>query len=719
MEDTDIDLRSVFGLFQRQYRLILITVVAVVAIAGISTFAMTPIYSATALILVDPSNKNLLNPDMAYANSSTDSARIDSEVEIMRSDSVLLGVINTLKLTSDSEFGAALSLRTRLLGALRLTDAKLPTGNQALNQTLGKLRNALSVQRRGYTNVITLQIRSESPDQAAAIANALANTYITDQLASKVNGALASRDILQARITSARQSILDSESSFDSFVANNIDTITSDTGRTDIAGMQSQINQLSAARGASLRTAGLAEGYLAQGDFSSLVRAVQSDALAELDRQRNDLIARLQTAGSGSPIDVDLRAELAAIEERLRTEASLEIGRLQEQVSANQTRETSLRESVRTAVLSSNLSADVLTSLYELQQNAELARTQYQTLLTRVQDLETQATLQIADSRIVSPAFAPSSASFPNTSLILMAALVASLVLGVVLALLYERFVGGFTTDTQLQSALRTRVVATVPRVKLRQETRTLADLMTEAPLSVFAESIRRIRAGIDQSLRHASGTDPREPRTDENAEKGAVVMITSASPNEGKSVTALALARSYALSGRRTLLIDCDLRKPSIHYQLDLEPTLGLLDVLGADPGEAIDLRQIVTKDTLTTATVILGARRSNTPTDQLIGGHTFARLLQAARERFDVIILDTPPVVPVVDGLYIAPFVDVIMLIVRWASTSQSDAKAANAALVDARAEAAEILVVLSQQEATRRSYNNRYGEYYAEPI
>jgi succinoglycan biosynthesis transport protein ExoP len=254
---------------------------------------------------------------------------------------------------------------------------------------------------------------------------------------------------------------------------------------------------------------------------------------------------------------------------------------------------------------------------------------------------------------------------------------------------------------------LKTRVATAVPRQKGRSEKESLANLMVTSPLSVFAESIRRLRATLEQSLRSSV-------HADEEA-GGKIVMVCSTAPNEGKTTLALALARSYALSGQRTLLIDCDLRKPSLHRHLGIEPSQGLLEFLTTDNSK--ELSAIISKDVITDATLIVGARRSDLPTDQLLTGPSFQRLLRAARRTFDIVVIDTPPVGPVVDSLYVAPFADAIVFITRWSSTSQLDAKHALASLQGARRPSTEIVAVINQQDQTRASYMRKYGDYYAE--
>lgn len=708
MNQSEIDLRGILSLLRRQFRLIALTVIIGVAVAAIAAFSLTPVYTASALIMVDTSKKNLLDPELQMNGSNADNARIDSEVEILRSDNILLKVIESESLLADDEFGVSLGWRDRLFAFLRLSSPTLPTGEAALNQTLSKLAAAVSAQRRGLTYLIAVQARSESPAKAAALANAMAGVYIDDQLASKVSSVMSSRDVLQARIIEARDAIVASEGSFDSFISNNIDRIAQDSGRADFAANQQSIRELRERRAQTSATLDLVQSNMAQGNWQDLVNGLQSASLDELERQRQALANQLSGAPE-SPATVDLRADLQRIENEMRGAANVEVEALKRTIANTQTTEETMRQQMRQQVLSSSLSADVLAQIYELQQNAELARIQYQALLSRVQDLDTQATLQIADSRVVSSALPPRSASFPNRNLLLLFAALASLGIGIGLAFLYENLIGGFTSEEQVESVLKVPVAAAVPRAKMLPDSASLADLVAKSPLSMFAESIRRIRATIDQHGRNL--IDGKEHRT------GRVVIVSSSLPNEGKTTIALALARSYQLSGRSTVIIDCDLRKPSVHRHLAIEPSSGVFDFLSGQSNAAEGINAIASVDHLSQATVIVGARRSDLPTDQLLAGQAFARLIDAARATFDIVILDTPPIGPVIDGLYIAPFADMVVFCTKWASTGQSEARKALGNLAAVLKPDAKIYAVLNQQDDTARSYRQKYGSYYNE--
>lgn len=705
MDETEIDLRSIFGLLRRQIRLIMATVVVVVGVAATVAFTLTPTYTASTLVLVDPSRKNVMDDSLQALSSSADSARIDGEVELARSDNVLIKVVQDRQLVSHPEFGVSIGSTARLLAFFGRPLPELPTGEEALNQTLGKLRNAVTVQRRGLTYLISISVRSRSPETAAELANAVAGAYIADQLASKINSTVASLAVIQSRTEQARMAIASSESAYDDFIAQNIDAIASDSGRQDLAMMQRQIAELEAQRSRNAALVSTVQSAVVSNDIDAVVANLQSDALSELERQREQLQRDLADP-SNAPGVVDLRAELARLEEQMLSTARTEAQSLQTQLQENQAQSATLRQDLRREVISSELSADTLSRIFELQQNAELARQQYQTLLSRTQDLEAQADLQLADSRVVSPALVPQAPSFPNKNLILALAALAAVGLGVGLAFLYENIIGGFTSDDQLASVLRVPVAASIPRQQGKQDTSSFADLVTTNPLSIFTESVRRTRASVDQALR----------KTGASQTGGRVLMVTSSNPNEGKSTLSLALARSYALSGQSVLLIDCDLRKPSLHRYLGKETELGLLEALSGGDGGVEKIAQSITQDTQTPLSVILGTRHSSTPTDQLLDSPAFTRLLTAARNTFDVIVLDTPPVGPVVDGLYIARHADAIVFVVKWASTSQREARRNLDSLAEAKRPEAPIMAALSQQDQSRGEYYRRYGSYYS---
>jgi polysaccharide biosynthesis transport protein len=714
--DAEIDLKGILGLIRRQLWLILSTIAAILVLTIIVTYSLTPKYTATSLVLVDTSTKNLLDSDNVLSNPNADNSRVESEVGILKSDRILLNVVSENNLVSDSEFGIGVSLKDRILSWLRIPLPPAPSGEEALSRVLTAFKSAITVSRSGLTYLITVGVVSKDPEKAAKLANSMSETYIREQINAKVAVTLTKRDTIQKQAEAANAAIVENERNFDTYITSNIDRLEKQTNSHGLTTLRAELEKVNHDRATGLdRIESLQKSLQAQ-DFSTLVTQLGSDALNALQRQREGLATRIAAAGDNSTEAISLREELAKVDKSLASAASQEVDTLQQSVSNYQQQANEVRQKIRSTVLQSNLPPEVLTEIYSLQQSSEIARNQYQTLLSRLQELDAQASLQLPDSRVVSAALTPTLPSFPNSKLILGLSLIVSIGIGIGLAILREYFIGGFVSENQIEAVLKVPLSAIAPRQvsddlhKLASPTSSLSDLMVSAPLSLFSESVRRLRLTLDQQERKNPAPKRQDP------DEGKIIMVSSALPAEGKSTMALSLARAYALTGKRALLIDCDLRKPSVNKHLNLEPNHDFIDYLRQDRNSAT-LTSLIMRDPLSNLTVLLGGRRSDVATDELVMSEKMGRILASARKHFDYVILDTPPIEPVVDGLYLSRHADMIVFVIKWASTSQSSAKRAVAALKENKNPDAGIVTLLNQQDRTKMSGNYSYSGYYTE--
>lgn len=714
---TEIHLRDILGLLKRQIKLITISILIALGIATITVFALKPVYTASALILVDPSTKNLLDTRESPTNGTLDNARIDSEVELIRSHSSLLKVARDGQLLTDPEFGVKLSNRDKFLAFLRLSDGEAPNGEAAVHGVLRKIETSLDVRRKGLTSLISIDFSSQSPEKAAALANLVATSYIAGQLQAKIQGALSVRDILNSRIAEATAAIGNSENLLEEFVFQNLDRISTETGNTQISLLSNQLGTLEREKSVSENLAKLIDQSLQQNDWQSLSENLGLDAIAELETQRIELANRIKNTVVGTQTEIDLKKALESIENSIEAKASSELTRLRQETTKIFAQTVDLRKKIRVAAISSDLPSDFVTEIYQLQQNASISRNQYQTLLSRLREVETQVDLQVADSRVVSFALPPAIPSFPNSRLILIMAGLIGLGVGVGLAFLNEHYIGGFSSAEQIEAVLKKNVFGSVPRLKASTlaNSASPSDVVLETPLSAYSESIRRIRAGIDQSLRRRNQATTAQGKPS----KGFIVMVCSAVPGEGKTTTALSLARTYAQSGLKTLLVDTDMRRPSVHKLLSLAPKSGLFDYLSQKDMKTNPLPEMLTCDKNSSLQILLGAHSSGVPTDQLFTSNRFSQLLLSATNHYDIIILDTPPAGPVVDALYITPYIDFLAFVIKWASTSQNDARTSLSRLEESMPEHAEIAIVLNQQDSGKLDYLSNYESYYQTPI
>lgn len=722
MQGTEIDLREIIAILRRQRRLILLTLALIVGGALAYLLTATPIYRATALVQIETGTQSLLEGNgQTTGNTSLINAKVDSEVEILRSQATALAVVEAEELFRDSEFGPQIGTLERIGLAIGLdlsqSEARRAVGLQpeeataageALVQgTMRRLQNATDIRRRGLTYLIGISVDSEDPAKAARLANAMARVYIERQLGSKTEATIASRDILSRQLEQARRDLADAEDALNAFIEDNLARLESESGNAGVARLRQQLEQAQADQQTSQGRLDEAQIALAAGDWETVSERLGNAALAELESQRQSIEQRLAGTTAGSGEAVDLRGALARVEADLARQSEQALSGLRSEVSRLNALEGDTRDRLRENLLQGDLSSSVLAQLFELQQSANVSRSQYQTLLARVQDFGALVNLQMADARIVSEALPPRGASSPNRRLILTAALVAALGLGIGLAFLNEYYIGGVTSASQLRNVLQAKVPATIPLQEVRKEQAVVADQIATAPLSPYAETFRRIRSAIDLALR-----DMKDPPT-----SGKIILVGSALPAEGKSTTAIALARTYARAGHPTLLIDADLRRPSIHTYIGVGSEIGLLSYLRGETSSESEAIQPV-QDPLSELTVITGGGRSNEPTDQLLGSQTFASLLQAARERFEYVIIDSPPVLPVVDARYLAQYADVIVQVVRHATTTQSEARSAATQLQETMRENAQFVGLLSHEARARRQgyyYKGRYMDYY----
>ena len=712
MEEQEIDVRAILGVLRRRLRLVIVVLLTTLAVTAGVVFSLKPHYTASALILVDPSRKDILDPTaMPTTSSSADSARVDSEVEIVESVPTLLKVIAATDLMNDPEFMPKIGLRQQLLAFFRIAEPQLPTGEAALSEVVTKLGKAVSVQRKGLTYLIAVSAQAASAKTAANIANALADAYIQLQVQSKVQSVSGVLSLLEPRVAEASAALAASESAFDTFVDDNLQRIVSETGRQDLAGLQRDLNATISERDRLSTVVETASQSLSAMNYDALASSLQSDALAALEQQRADLMGRLNTVAASDPAATDLRAELGALNSQLQQAAQDGVASVRGQIASTQQRATDLREQLRQSVLGSDLPPNVLTDIYELQQNASLARTNYERLNARVNDLRAQADLQIADSRVVAPATPPTAPSFPNPPLIFAIATLLALGVGSGLAFIVENFVGGFVSVDQLEAVSRREVAASIPLQKLGKRpdgsaSTSAADAVIVAPLSQFSESLRRLRLHVEQGMHRSDN-----PRS---TGKAKVVVVSSSVPVEGKSTVAIGLARTYSAAGKRVLILDADLRKPSLHLQIGVSASNGLFDYLVSD-GSAEFPASILTQDPLSEASVIVGARHSDVPTEQLLTNATFVRLIDAAKTVFDIIIVDTPPVGVVVDGIYVMQIADAVVFVTRWGSTSQRDVLRSLDSIERAKDPNVPLVLAMTQQPSPSKGYQDRYYSYY----
>lgn len=708
MYEPYFDLRSILDVVRRRLRLVLAVFIAVLALAVVMVFSLTPKYTASVLVMVDPSRKDLLEPGLTQsASSAGDSARIDSEVEIVKSYETMARVVDEAGLLLDPDFMPNPGPFQTLLASFGLAQAEPAQGDAAMAAAVSRLMSAVSVRRRGLTYLIAISAEATRPATAAAIANGVADAYIESQLQSKVDSVLDSLRVLEPRIADAMGDLAETESAYDRFVDENLQAIVDSTGRSDIVALRDLIDATTEDASALNARLAAASAALAGRDYAAMATGLQSTSLAALVEEHARLEGQLAREAGSEPQSAALRTGIDAMAEELERIAAMEMDDLRRRVSTALEAARALRDDLRRTALAGALPPDFLTRLYQLQQNSSLARTNYERLVERVNDLSSQAAVQVADSRVVAPATPPAAPSSPNVRLALVLAGIVGLGAGIVAAMGSEALVGGFRSPEQLAAVSRREVAATIPAQKPPRRgngvAANVADTVIASPMSQFSERLRLLRLRVDEALVASGG--------------GRLIVVTSAGPLEGKTTTAIALARTYGAAGQRVLLMDCDLRKPSVGRLLGLQSDQGLLDYVSGRVDIA-ELHSIMGRDPLSSVSVVVGAGQSAVPTDKMLTGARFSKLLDAARKTFDIVILDTPPVELVVDGIYATQHADAVLFVTKWGQTTQRDVLHALDATDRAKREPVPVVLALNQEPEVAQRVGGRGYFSYARP-
>lgn len=370
------------------------------------------------------------------------------------------------------------------------------------------------------------------------------------------------------------------------------------------------------------------------------------------------------TQGAGNPELAAIRAQRQKLQARLGLETAAVVASLTTEVKAARAEKELLHQQVeqlRNAVSKENAA---LIGLQVPQTKARATRSIYESFLNRATQLANVAGIQEQDASLVSPARPSLGPSAPQTSRLVAVAALLSLVLGVAIACTMERLRSGFSRPEQLEMTLGLPMVGVLPNVP--RATRR-GGRKGRAAVAFYA-SLDRLRG----QMRAMGEGRPK------------VVMITSALPREGKSVFAAGLARDAAAAGLRVLLIECDFRCSSLAYHFALKPGPGLREILSSG---ALGATSAIIHEPAPGLHVILGGDARG-DSQELLASHQMNAVLAAMRTRYDLIILDTPPVLPVADALVLAKEADATLMVVRWEKTPRVPAQDAMRLLHESRA-------------------------------
>lgn len=675
-----LDLNRIIATFRRRLRLMLAVALLTFVPVVLFTWTATPRYTATASVRLDSRQQNVTDINAVLSGLPADSATVDTEVEILRSRSLADKVVAAQKLDQDPEFNGSLRKPGLVAQAKSLFGVAPPPA--ATQSRLAELRAhegvvdsvlaRLNVRRSGLTYLIDISFESENAAKAANIANAFAKQYLVEQLDAKFDATEQANTFLSERIETLRQQVQTAEAAVQQYKINN--NLMSAEGATLTEQEISSLNgQLAAARAQQaeqdarlqIARAQMAGGSTG-GDVGEALSSVVIQQLRAQKSQQSAAVADLSTRyGERHPELLKARRSLADIDTQIEQEIGRIISNLEASAQVARQRTASIEASVgrsRGTLAGSNRAA---VGLGELERNAEAVRTLYESFLGRFKQTTSQEGIEESDARVVSEAKVPSSTSYPRKALNLGLGLLLALGAAVGVVVLMEALEGGLSVAEDVERELGLPCLGSVPTLgstldddKGAARRLSPVDYVVERPLSSFAEAFRSLRASLLYSR---------------VGEKVQVITVTSSLPGEGKTTTSICLARTLAISGSNVLVVDCDLRQRAVNRILASDPKVGLLEVLNG----VATLDQALVRDEASGAMILPLARSAHTAKD-VFGTAAMRRLMEQLRARFDLVVLDTAPILPVADTRVLAPLSDVVVVLARWRKTPRKAVEA-----------------------------------------
>lgn len=636
-ENDEIDLLQLVRTLWRGKFWIILTTVLALFLGGFFTFKIAvPEYTARAVVALQSRQEQVVDLESVVSGLSGDQTSINTEVEVLRSRGLIEKLVRDLDLTADPEFNPRLrptstfsvvGLKTIILGSEGPEAG--PSQQEILDATVNAVLRAVSISNLRQSYVFNITAVTTDPVKSARIANTLAELYILDQVEVKFEATEQATTWLTNRVTDLQAELETAEADVKAFMAGT--QLISPEGlealNRQIKDTRERLDGVKRAEAEHRTRLTSLSSARASEDPEQMVQAASDVSLNRIFQDggaRSTLIARFDLLYQNAEQEVDRAAARARSLE-------LALAKFEEDYTQQ---------------------SDDLVVLQQLQREAEASRLIYEFFLSRLKETAVQEGIQQADSRILSRAAVPTGASAPRSSMILALSMILGLLIGSGFVLIREMLHSGFRTADELSRETGHTVLGQIPRIPGKKR-HSVVQYLADNPTSAAAEAVRNLRTSI-----LLSNVD----------EPPKVIMITSSVPGEGKTTAAISLAHNFVGLGKKVLLIEGDIRRRVFSEYFDLKNRKGLLSVLSQ---EVVFEEAVKTVEPLG-ADVLIG-EESTTNAADVFSSDRFQDFINAARVQYDVIIIDTPPVLVVPDARVIAQVADAVIYSVHWDSTGR----------------------------------------------
>ena len=686
------DETDLLDIVRRQWRLIGVIVGVTTIMGAVVLSQLTPMYTANAEVIIEPQRPTLPALETILPGIGTDEQSIVTEVALLTSGILLDSLIDRLDLVSDPEFNSILDSPEAVTG-VELLDSLIdrldlvsdPKFNSILDslaavtgadkareqsplqvpadrmRALTSLLSRLDVAQVGASRVITVTVASESGDKAAMIANTLVDEYFQSRRESKFQASSETSSWLEERIANLLAELRESEQRAERFrsdaelieaggatlISQQLVNLSGQviSARAETASAQAELSQV----GELIRSADSSSILASAGVLQSpLVQELRKQQVA-LEREIAELSSEL---GPVHPRMLQLRADAADLESQISIEVDKVVQGLRNSVKVAEAREAGLeREAVLLTAGLSQTKRDEI-QLRALEREAEANRQLLETLLARRKVLGSPDLMQTgqSDARVISFAKPPITPSFPKFGISIAGIFMVSMIIGFVVASILEIRRLGISTLEQLEAVSKLRALGFVPHVASRQQQRGMLLSVLTKSRRPFAQAMKTLNWQMDQGM----------------PESAKVIVVTSPIAGEGKTTTAIAIARIKALKGHKTIIVDADIRKPTVHTRLKCQQTSGLTDVI---EGRS-KLVDVILPDEESPLEILPAGQASSDALD-LVESLAMSSVLEELSSQYDYIIVDSPPIAAGPDACILSKDADTTILTVRCLTT------------------------------------------------
>jgi succinoglycan biosynthesis transport protein ExoP len=738
-ETDEIDLLAIASTVWRGKWIIFIATLIGLVLALLFVSQQTPMYKASSKVMFGIQQTNVVNLQDVLSEQSVDSGKLEDQIQILSSTSLTERVIDQMNLDASPMFNPNLRIPVTSLGEKFLNFVRIPPGVGDFLQNIGitqseppapspqevarrerlsviaNVQLGLSLSPIRASRVVEISYSSTNPKVAADIANTFSEQYIVDELEAKLDATRSATEWLSSRVDELRAKLQEVEDALETARADVAET----SGQT-LEVTQQQLSSLNAAlsaqRGQVTRLQSLYDRLtqaVQEGSDLGAISEFRASAVIQQFRARrtalrNDLANLPGNLPATHPARIGLQQQIDQVDSDILDEASRIVRAAEIDLEAAKAEEASLQDEVRRLEDQAQQQSRGQVSIRQLERELEASRSLYQTFLARLQETTQQLDLQEASARILSPAEQPLYPESGSRRTIVVIVVLAALV-GVSLVLLLEFLNNTFRSPNQLEAMTNYRVLATIPTNKSKGGRRALLRTLLERPSSSLAESIRNLRTSI---LFSNVDLPPK------------VVMFTSSVPKEAKSSTAMLVALTSKQMGKSAIIIDCDLRLPSLAGVFD--PPKDQPNLLNVIEGSA-DLETAIYQEPETGLHMLLSGTGNNSNTisaADILSSNKFGNIIRHLSSIYDLVILDTPPVLVVADARIVSNCADAVVYTVAWDATPRSAVLEGLKELRSVKTPViGVVMTMVNESRAARYSYDGynyykgKYRGYYAE--